>query len=809
MPVSTAFPIGMLSCLAAGRPCVAIDPSYPAEWITRVLEDSLPSLLLITNSGPDPVGPIRGTIRTLNLSDHPKQAASNWQPAYLGPDEAACVLFTSGSTGRPKGIVNSQRNLLQRVSQSINAAHINSDDRFLTLTSLCTIVGVRDMLTALLTGACFRLLDSQHTGAREILRVIRDEQISILFAFPALLRSIVQSSPLSAGHGGDHCLRLVRVGGDTTLWSDVALLRRWMPPGGLIQLIYAATEAPMMQWFVGEKSAGDEERIPIGYPLPGNALAVSDESGTPTPDGEVGELLVRSPYVALGVWSRGRCEPGFIQIDADDPSLRILKTGDLVRRRPDGRYDRIGRKDRQVKIRGARVELDGVEAAIRRHAFVRDVAVIMRENGAAGAAVLIAYVQLHDAAAHDGLRQIVTMMRRTVPPHMQPSRYYTTSIIPRLPNSKLDSGGLRALDLARSKAEDACRAGAPDTTWIEKDPIEILVARIWRDALGLALVAAEDDYFDLGGDSLRAIKMTVELELALRRELPINLINAAPSFAGFCEQLRKTLKESGPGVYSPLVILKPGNVLPPVFFVHGVGGNVMELFGIGRKMTWSGPVIGIQARGMDGNDPPHKTVAAMTDEYLSAVKYRQPQGPYFLCGYSFGGLVAFELARRLRENGDAVAFVGLFATLPPGHHVFRFWTWASYLYRRLAAGLSGLKRRAWRTTPAAKSRSDLSSPKILAAGAPADLRAVALSALSASAAYRPGTYSGELTVFDPDDRDLGLPSSADLWARHAHTLRSYILQGRHDDMLMGTNAKAAADLLTRCLEAALHVNAHA
>ena len=190
------------------------------------------------------------------------------------------------------------------MSQSINAAHINSDDRFLTLASLCTIVGVRDMITALLAGASVYLLDTQEAGAREILRVIRDGGISILFAFPALLRAVVGSS--EAGAGDD--LRLVRVGGDTTLWSDVALLRAWISPGTSIQLVYAATEAPMMQWFVGEPAWADEERIPIGYPLPGNALAVIDEDGAPTRPGEVGELLVRSPYVALGIWSRGRCE---------------------------------------------------------------------------------------------------------------------------------------------------------------------------------------------------------------------------------------------------------------------------------------------------------------------------------------------------------------------------------------------------------------------------------------------------------------------------------------------------------------------
>jgi amino acid adenylation domain-containing protein len=781
-PVSSSFPIAMLACLAAGRPFVALDPDNPPDWLARVLGEARPALLLVANSAYGAASAARAALRTLDLNEDARPASPNWRPAPLGPDEAACVLFTSGSTGAPKGIVNSQRNLLQRVSQSINAAHINGDDRLLTLTPLATIVGVRDLITALLAGARVYLLDSRKAGTRKLLQVIHDERISILFACPALLRSVVASRP--AGAGGH--LRLVRVGGDTTLWSDIAALRAWLSPGTSIQLIYAATEAPIMQWFVSDLRAGAEGRIPVGYPLPGNALAVVDGNGVPVRDGEVGELLVRSPYVALGSWS-GRSAADAIQADASDPAMRTFKTGDLVRRRPDGLYDRIGRKDRQVKIRGMRVELDGVEVAIRRHAAVRDVAVLARTHATDDAAGLVAYVELHDGASTDTLSDLGSMMRETVPPPMRPWRFYSTPLLPRLPNSKLDGRALRAMDLLTSAQEADGRRAPADGFSLAKDPVEILVAHIWRDTLGLALTSAGDDFFDLGGDSLLAITMTFELEEALGREVPVNLIGQAPKFAAFCARLT----ENGSAAYSPLVLIKPGNGAPPLFFVHGVGGSVLELFGLGRKMHWSGPVIGIQARGLDGRDPPYQTVEAMTEEYLAAVKARQPQGPYFLCGYSFGGLVAFELARRLRDGGHEVAFVGLIATLPPGHHLMRLWTWTAYLYRRLAQSL--FRARAPVQTQAGQ----------FAAGVWADLRAVAVSALSASAAYQPGTYAGELTIFEPRSRDLGLPSSAKLWSRHARALRQHSLQGRHDDMLAGANAEAAAELLTHCLEGAI------
>ena len=804
-PVAPEFPIALLACLAAGRAFVALDPDYPTDWIAQVLEDSRPALLLMSAKTSSAVGALPAGVRTLDLDQATAAVSEGWRPGRLGPDEAACILFTSGSTGRAKGIVNSQRNLLQRVSQSINAAHINSEDRFLTLASLCTIVGVRDLLTALLCGASFYLLDTQTAGVREIHQVIRARQISILFAFPALLRSVVANTPDRAGD----LLRLVRVGGDTTLWSDVGTLRAWMSPNTFIQVVYAATEAPVMQWFVGEVDSLGDERLPIGYPLPGNGLAVVDDSGDLTPDGEVGELLVRSPYVALGTWSQGRCQVtgGEAYGGEDcggkdcggedcegDGGLRVFRTGDLVRRRPDGLYARMGRKDRQVKIRGARVELDGVETAIRRHPCVRDVGVVARIDGERGLARLVAYVQPVEAAPAQLIHELGLLMRRVVPAHMRPWRYYLAASIPRLPNSKLDTRGLSALDVARSRAEEAASPADSDTSWLGTDAMEITVARIWCDTLGLRLSSPEDDFFDLGGDSLRAITMTFELEKALGRNLPTNLISQAPTFAAFCARL----KENAPVVYCPLVVLKPGQGAP-LFFIHGVGGGVMELFGICRRMSWPGAVIGIQARGMDGCDSPHGSVENMVDEYFAAVKRQQPEGPYFLCGYSFGGLVAFELARRLSSQGDEVAFVGLLATLPPGHHGLRLWTWAGYLYRSLAQEIIRLKNRCmyrWHD------RAQASVDRSRAHATPAVLRAVALSALSASATYRAGTYKGQVTVFEPVRRDLGVPSSASLWGRHAAVLRHEPLQARHDDMLEGANAQAVADALSRCLRSA-------
>ena len=189
------FALAILACLTSGRPFVALDTHYPPDWLDHALRDARPTLIITLEGGLRDVEARMPTVRVIRLTGLPRSGHKGWRPAIMGVDEPACVLFTSGSTGRPKSIVNSQRNLLQRVAQSINAAHINTADSLLTLASPCTIVGIRDVMTALLAGASIHLLDPQGVGAREILDVIRTEAITILFAFPDLRPGLLFKPP--------------------------------------------------------------------------------------------------------------------------------------------------------------------------------------------------------------------------------------------------------------------------------------------------------------------------------------------------------------------------------------------------------------------------------------------------------------------------------------------------------------------------------------------------------------------------------------------------------------------------------------
>ena len=800
LPTGPMFALAMFACLAAGRPFVALDTDHPQDWLDHALEDARPSLIITREGGLAGVEPRVQRMRVIQLTALPKPARECWRPVRLGLDEPACVLFTSGSTGCPKGIVNSQRSLLQRVVQSINAAHINAEDRFLTLASPCTIVGVRDVMTALLAGASIHLLDPQRDGARETSNVIRAEAITILFAFPALLRTVVAASAERA----EATLRLVRVGGDTTLWSDIDLLRSWLAAGAHIQVIYAATEAPMLQWFVNDSCRGEDARVPIGYPLRGNRLAIVDEDGGVTQPGQVGELIVTSPYVSLGRWADGRCAAGSVET-CGVRAWRTFRTGDLVRQRPDGLLERVGRKDRQVKIRGVRVHLEGVEAFLRKHPFVRDVAALARTSPVNGATTLVAYVSPHDEAPASLVAELRALMH-SAPASMRPGHFYLANRIPRLPSSKLDVRALMALDAAHVQREGTKPVDEAELAPRVGDRVAQAVARVWEDVLLAPPGGPHDDFFDAGGDSLKAITFAMELERELGLELSPTLIYETPSFSGFCQVLRDCRAPH----HAPLVLLKAGAGSPPVFVIHGVGGNVVDILPTARRMAYPGAVIGIRARGLARGELPHSTVEAMAADYLREIKAHQPNGPYSICGYSFGGLVAFEIARRLSESGDEVGFVGLFDTLmSPLRWPLR--AWLPIIGRRMASLPSNLRAapadlrklggrlRARLTGPPASMQLDDASLPGLPSSLPIRVLKVAAGALIASARYRPGFYCGELTLFTPMRREPGLPNLEAIWREHARTLSIVETRGAHSTMLSAPNADSTAGFLTRRL----------
>ena len=278
--------------------------------------------------------------------------------------------------------------------------------------------------------------------------------------------------------------------------------------------------------------------------------------------------------------------------------------------------------------------------------------------------------------------------------------------------------------------------------------------------------------------------------------ISLTLINEAPRF----DQLSLALRERRGAGSTPLITLKEGRGRPPVFFVHGVGGNVVEILPTARRVNYPCAVIGIRARGAVRGEKPHTTIEALAAGYLREIKHHQPNGPYYLCGYSSGGLVAFEIARRLSESGDEVGLVGLFdTTMSPVRWPLR--TWLSITARRMALLTAALRNSSIRTWPATLRRSakQLRAWRRSVRAAPSIGIRVAGSALIASARYQPRFYRGELTLFSPAGREPGLPDLESVWRTHARSVVVVETPGTHLTMLSPRHADTTAACLTRCL----------
>jgi amino acid adenylation domain-containing protein len=792
---SVDFPIAMLACFAAGRPFVPLDLHYPARWIADVTQDARMEAIIGRFDTPETDAAVPPSIRRIEMAVDTNDASFIASP--LGPDEPALVLYTSGSTGKPKGIVNSQRNLLRRVEQYINAAHISAEDRFMPLSSDCTIAGLRERLTALLTGATLHLVDTQRAGARKILQRLHDDKITICYAVPALLRSLIQLDSEAAPKS----LRVMRVGGDAVLWSDVELLRNWLPPECLIELGYSSTEAPIMQWFVPRDFPQSETRVPIGYPLPGNALAILDEDGKPAAPGEAGELVIRSPYVALGRWIGGRCVGDDFPTDPDDTHQRVLRTGDLARLRDDGLIDLIGRKDRQIKIRGQRIEPGELEAALRCNPDVIDTVVWPRRVGETY--WLIAYVVSDETASADALK---LYLKEVLPPALQPQRIYFVPEIPRLPSAKLDAKALELLDEKHRQAERV--PDAANDNEVAGGDVETVVTNIWKRLLGIPSIHHDTDFFDLGGDSLLTLNMMFEIEEALGIELPVTMIYQTPTIASLSAAIEQHTKPE----FSPLVPIRLDEGAP-LFIMHGVGGNVMELFALGRQIE--GPVYALQARGLDGHEEPNRSIADMAAYYLSAIRDVQPAGPYNLAGYSSGGLIAFEMAQQLNAANEKIGLLALIDTQTNARQ-WPLGVWLNVLKRRgrhHRAALGALtamqklsygakiigsfcKRILWRF--GIGKTSALVHPELRM---PSALRKVFEATLEAVANYRPRRYDGDVLLLVSELGDPMMAEPGKIWPRYARAVKTRIIPGDHRSMIQGENGKTLAGILSGRLQA--------
>jgi len=502
--------IAILAILKAGKAFVPLDPRLPKTKIAEIVARVEARFLLTDESAQAAAKTVAAGRSALNIDAFQGNLSSANPGLTLSPEAIAYIGFTSGSTGEPKGVVWNHRSELFGARTKTNALHLAADDR-VSLLRANNVGAARDMFLALLNGAALFTLELNESNLASLPKWLRAENITLFSCVATIFRHTLQN--LS---GPDHfpSVRLVHVGGEPVFKTDVDSYRRCFRDDCLFVNRYSISETPpVCYFFVDKQREITAERVPAGYPLEGNEILLLDDNRKALGAGAVGEIAVRSRHLAVGYWRLPELTRRKFLADPEDSGLRTYLTGDLGYLLPDGCLVHVGRKDFQTKIKGHRVELGAVEAALRQIPRVKQAVVIVgdRANGDR----LIAYLVLKKKPAF-GSREARAQLKSRLPRYMIPSRFVVLDRLPLSAGGKVDRGVLRALDKNSAERKAATAVG--------RSALETLLLGWWREALRAECLGVDDDLTELGVDSLQAAHILARVyELFPLRAPPVGL----------------------------------------------------------------------------------------------------------------------------------------------------------------------------------------------------------------------------------------------------------------------------------------------
>ncbi|HYO62019.1 MAG TPA: amino acid adenylation domain-containing protein [Pyrinomonadaceae bacterium] len=660
MERSTEMVVALLGVLKSGAAYVPLDAQYPRERLSFMLRDAGACALLTQSSllglVPD------GGVPVLALDAEGAQLAQMNDenlPGVADERHVAYVIYTSGSTGRPKGVAVTHASIVNHMLWMQEQFPLEPTDAVLQKTPFSFDASVWEFYAPLLAGA--RLVMARPGGHQDgayLVRAVAEQGITVLQVVPTLLRMLVETDGLERCDG----LRRLFCGGEALETALVARLRERLPRVEVVNL-YGPTEATIDSafWRCGQAASAEGRTEPIGRPVANTRAYVVDGRMRLLPSGVAGELLLGGTALARGYLNRaGATAERFVPDPfSGEPGARLYRTGDLARHGAGGVLEYLGRIDQQVKVRGFRVELGEIEAALAEHERVRECAAVVRgdEGGR-----LVAYVVAQGAAGEsDGLvPELRRFLKERLPDHMIPSAFVTLDALPLTANGKVDR---RALP-----EPDGARTGASREFVAPRDALELRLKEIWEDVLGVRPVGVTDDFFELGGHSLLAVRLLSRVQQLApdgagqaqtpREGLSLSVLFRHPTVEGLAAALRQASRVAPRVISSPsscLIKLGEGDSDEPFFFVHPAGGNVFCYTELARHVGRERTFYGVEARGIESDEPRPASVEELAEDYARALVEAQPAGTFHVGGWSFGGLVAFELARLLRERGRDVA----------------------------------------------------------------------------------------------------------------------------------------------------------
>jgi amino acid adenylation domain-containing protein len=636
--------VAAIAVLKAGAAYVPVDASLPGERLRHLLAHAEVECAL-TQRRIDARVDWPAGIRRLCVDEAEALPPARAPAATAGPGDLAYVIYTSGSTGLPKGVMIEHRAALNTILDVNERFGIGAGDRVIGLSSLSFDLSVYDLFGTLAAGGALVLPAAE--DLREPARwreLVVSAGVTIWSSVPALVEMLV-----------DHCaahapgevlpLRVVMMSGDWIPLGLVPRISRLAPHARRISL-GGATEASIWSiWHPIEELAPEWTSVPYGRPLRNQRFEVLDGAMRPRPIWVPGELYIAGLGLARGYWrDEEKTAAGFVT--HPQTGERLYRTGDLGRYLPDGSIEFLGRADFQVKIHGYRIELGEIEAALAQLAGVRSA--VAAAVGDPGARRLVAYVAPDPGSDLSG-EGITAALAARLPAYAVPQQVVLLDALPLGANGKVDR---RALPAPGERAPDRTCAAARTET-------ERALVAMWRELLGREAIGITDDFFELGGHSLLAVRLMGQLRRRYEVSAPLATLFEHPTIEALA-RLVDARAGAGAERRGALVVLQDGDRRPPLCFVHPVGGDVLCYAELARALGPDQPFLGLQALDrLPDEDPDGATIAGMATRYAAALRERQASGPYFLGGWSMGGVVAYELAQRLRGAGEQVALLAL------------------------------------------------------------------------------------------------------------------------------------------------------
>ncbi len=632
---STEMVVGVLGILKAGAAYVPLDPEFPKERLAFMLKDSDAPVLVTRSELVDALPQPNSSVLCIDsVCDTISNQSEKNPETTVTSRNLAYVIYTSGSTGTPKGVQISHRALVNFLCSMRKEPGLSDKDTLLSVTTLSFDIATMEIFLPLTVGA--RLVVVSKEVAADGFRLsekLRESRATVMQATPSTWRMLMDAD-WSVGED----FRIL-CGGEE-LPRDLA--NRMLDRCSVVWNLYGPTETTI--WSTASRVEPGEGPVAIGRPIDNTAVYLLDKQLQPVPIGIAGEIYIGGDGLARGYLNDPALTAAKFVPDpfSGDSYGRLYRTGDVGRYLPDGNIEFLGRVDHQVKVRGFRIELGEIESLLEQHSEIRQAVVVVRGEGSDKQLVSYLVAAPEKSPPVEELRLYLS---QKLPAYMVPSFYVELESLPLTPNGKVDR---------RALPEPTLITEVGDEFLAPRDPIELHLAQLWESLLGVRPVGRRDNFFELGGHSLLAVRMVANIEKVYGKRLPLATLFEAPTV----ERVARALKDRNwQPTWKSLVSIRAGGTKPPLFLMHSHGGNVLEYHPLARHLPKDQPVYALQSRGLDGNvdlDPDMREMAAT---YITEIKALQPEGPYYLAGFCFGGTLAYETAQQLRAQGDEVALL--------------------------------------------------------------------------------------------------------------------------------------------------------